>query len=71
MKVYFAVPTHYTIGPEFETFADAVAYARGEQVQGGRSREFVDLRELSATGDRPLQRWEVFPDSVERSEVSR
>ena len=56
-RVRFAVPQHYTSGPEFDTFEEAVQHARstiveftypGQGPDGGdlvkHSRAFVDMR---------------------------
>jgi hypothetical protein len=64
MKVIFAVPTHYTIGETFDTFAEAEAAARAtiKPFDGipGESRAFVDVRQVDRSGDRALARFEVF-----------
>ena len=63
-RIYFAVPGHYTIGEEFETWAEAERFARERirQIDGtcSMTREFVDVRVESQEGDRPVHRVEVF-----------
>lgn len=74
-RTYFAVPSHYTIGGDYDTFAAAERAAResietfmyaGQGPDGADlvrySRAFVDLRVQDSSGDRPLFRWEVFND---------
>lgn len=69
LDIYFAVPTHYTIGTPFESFAAAVEHARStiKPFDGipGESRAFVDVRLQDARGDRSIMRVEVFSDRVE------
>lgn len=69
--IYYAVPTHYSIGPAFDTFDEAVEHARSTIVMldyrasGGPvsySRAFVDQRVQSKEGDLVTRRWEVFRD---------
>lgn len=64
-RIYFAVPTHYTTGDAFDTFAEAEAAARATIAPfdgiPGSSRAFVDVREVDEAGsDRPIHRVEVF-----------
>lgn len=68
-RVYFAVPTHYTIGAEYETFEQAVAAARETILpiggcEGRFTRAFVDVRVADPTGDRSLHRVEIFRDET-------
>jgi len=69
-RVYFAVPTDYTIGDEYETFEEAVAEAR-DRIEDLRprgldydTREFVDVRVADENGDRPVWRVEVTREGV-------
>ena len=73
LRIYFAVPGHYTIGPEFDTFAAAEAHAKAKirHITGcgddAFTRAFVDVREQDATGDRSVHRVEVFLMDAEKS----
>ena len=63
-RVYFAVPDLYTIGTEFDTYAEARAYAltQIEPIRGcpgSFTRAFIDVREQDQQGDRPVARYEV------------
>lgn len=64
-RLYFAVPDHYGIGEEFDTFTDAerAALLRIREIDGcpgSFTRAFVDVRQKDATGDHPLHRIEVL-----------
>jgi hypothetical protein len=69
-ETYYAVPTGYTIGSPYGTFAEAVDAAKAtiRPFDGipGWSRAFVDQRETSADGDRVVARFEVFSDGTLR-----
>jgi hypothetical protein len=72
-RVYFAVPTHYTIGKEFDTYAEAVDYARSTITPfdgiPGESRAFVDVRVVMSDDlggvDKSIHRVEVFSEKKE------
>ena len=62
-RIYFAVPTHYTIGDTFPTYKEAADAARARIKTfdyGGCSREFVHVRIADESGDRVLHCVEVF-----------
>ena len=69
-RVYFAVPTHYTIGTEFDTFAEAEEFAlskikRIDGIDEERfTRAFVDVRAVTktefSTEDKTVHRAEVY-----------
>lgn len=63
-RVYFAVPSHYTIGSEHETWAEAVDVARSKITKHdgipGYSRAWVDVRVQDEQGDRSVHRIEIF-----------
>lgn len=63
--VRFSVPEHYTSGPEFDNFAEAVAYARKTP---GRScvamRQHWTVPGENGSRDSEILRWEVYPDRV-------
>ncbi len=77
--VKFHVPNHYTPGPGFDTFQEAVDDARSKIVEfdystperPARSRKFIDLRmQINHPGgggslEGSMMRWEVFVDRVE------
>ena len=69
-RIYYAVPTNYTIGTEFETFGDAEQHARSLLRLldwGDYTRQFVDERERDEHGsDRVVRRWEVYHDRTNR-----
>lgn len=74
MRVYFAVPTHYTIGVTFATFAEAEQAAR-EKIRPfdgipGESRAFVDIRVSNQSLDASIARFEVFSASETRALTS-
>lgn len=63
VRIYFAVPTYYTIGDTFATYREAEDAARAKIVPlecGGFSRQWVDVRIADETIDRVLHRVEVF-----------
>ena len=63
VRIYFAVPTAYTIGDTFESFREAYQAARTTIKvfdYGGCSRAWVDVRVADETGDRIVHRVEVF-----------
>lgn len=64
-RIYFAVADHYTIGREFDSYAEAVEHARSTidyfEDLGRHSRAFVDVRVNDNTGDRSIHRVEIFP----------
>lgn len=76
-NVRYAVPGHYTTGPEFASFDEAVAHARTTIIKfdgiDGYSRAFVDLRRVigieHGSSDAVLIRWEVFTDRVAAESV--
>lgn len=63
-RVYFAVPSHYTIGSEHATWAEAVDVARSKITKHdgipGYSRAWVDVRVQDEQGDRSVHRIEIF-----------
>ena len=63
-RIYFAVPDHYTIGREFDTYAEAERYAHTkiheiDGCPGSFTRAFVDVRVANARGDESIHRVEV------------
>lgn len=65
-RIYFAVPTPYTIGDTFASYKEAAdaARARIKAFDYGCSREFVDVRIADEAGDRMLHRVEIFSGSA-------
>lgn len=62
-RIYFAVPTCYTIGDTHATYKEAADAARATIKTfdyGGCSRAWVDVRLADETGDRIIHRVEVF-----------
>lgn len=81
-RIYFAVPTHYGYGPEFDTYDDARDEALGkireiEGCPGSFTRAFVDVRihepsELgNGTTDRVLHRVEIFAPQADPALASQ
>lgn len=77
-RIYFAVPTCYTIGKTFPTYLEAADFARstietfkyGDGVPYGKSRAFVDVRIADEAGDRILYRFEVFEACITSARAS-
>jgi len=74
-RIYFAVPDHYTIGREFDTFAEAHAAASDDihpidGCPGHFTRAFVDVRVADSDGDRSVHRVEVFTTTPEGGDAA-
>jgi hypothetical protein len=73
-RVYFAIPTPYTIGESFDTLEAAVVEAATRVIEYDRSnrykgtliptREVVDQRIADADGDRPVRRFTISMEEV-------
>lgn len=67
VEIYYAVPTHYTIGPTFETYEEARAEAERRAFDSS-STEYVDRRIKVTYADGSVcdsvdQRFEIEPDN--------